>query len=73
MSFPDDEMLRHNAPYVFLDDCDLDYVPPKFLGVPKESTLADGTKVSEFPGGSILIQTPLREDGWLSQDLGECG
>ena len=43
------------------------------LGTPKESTLADGTKVSEFPGGPILIQTPLREDGWLSQALGECG
>lgn len=42
------------------------------LGTPKESTLSDGTKVSEFPGGSVLIQTPFREDGWLSQALGEC-
>ena len=44
----------------------------KFPRPVREQTMPDGTTYTEFPGGSILIQTPLREDGWLSKALGEC-
>ena len=35
------------------------------LGTPKESTLYDGTKVSEYRSGAITVQTAYHEDdGW---------
>ena len=37
----------------------------------REHIFPDGTKYTEFVGGSVLVQTPLRSDGWLSKALGE--